>query len=291
MPQRLSEKWATRIGGRLTAPVVAESLVFVASADEHTLYALDSGSGAVRWAYTAGARIDSPPTIDGGLALFGCRDGWLYCLRADDGTLAWRFRVAPADRMVGADGQLESAWPVSGSVLVRDGVVYTVAGRNSFLDGGLTVCGVDCVTGRLRYHRSIQGPWPGPEVGKSRQTPNPGFTMPGTSSDVLVADGDAIYLRELRLDATLSTAEDLQPNFYKDPGGEGEGGGGEVKYWDNLPHAEKHAVMDDPAFLYRGFFNHFPGRRLYTTTGLLDGDWHRRMYWAYGQERVIWHSR
>jgi hypothetical protein len=41
--------------------------------------------------------------------------------------------------------------------------------------------------------------------------------------------------------------------------------------------------MDDPAFLHRGFFNHFSGRRLYTTTGMLDGDWHRRMYWAYGQ--------
>jgi len=172
---------------------------------------------------------------------------------------------------------------VSGSVLVRNGVVYAVSGRNSFLDGGLTVCGVDRVTGGLRYHRSIQGPWPGPEIGTSRQTSNPGFTMPGTSSDVLVADADGIYLRELRLDAALSAAQDVQPNFYQDPGGEGEGGGGDVKFWDNLPHAEKHAVMDDPAFLHRGFFHHFPGRRLYTTTGLLDGDWHRRMYWAYGQ--------
>lgn len=283
LPQRLSEKWATRAGGRLTAPVVAERLAFVAAVDQHTLYALDVDNGAVRWVYTAGARIDSPPTVDGGAVLFGCRDGWLYCLRADNGTLAWRFRVALADRMVGADGQLESAWPVSGSVLIRDSVVYAVAGRNSFLDGGLTVCGVDRVTGKLRYHRLIQGPWPGPEIGTSRQTPNPGFTMPGTSSDVLVADADGIYLRELRLDAALSTAQDVQPNFYKDPGGEGEGGGGDVKFWDNLPHAERHAVMDDPAFLHRGFFNHFPGRRLYTTTGLLDGDWHRRMYWAYGQ--------
>ncbi|MCL4207016.1 MAG: PQQ-binding-like beta-propeller repeat protein [Pirellulaceae bacterium] len=283
LPDRLSEKWATPLDGPLTAPVVAQGAVFVAASDRHTLYALDAESGRVRWTFTAGARIDSPPTIERGLAVLGCRDGYVYCLRAEDGVLAWRFRAAPADRLVGAHGQLESAWPVSGSVLVKDGVVYAVAGRNSFLDGGLTLCGLDLATGRLRYERSIQGPWPGPETGTSRETPNPGFTMPGTSSDVLAADGDALYLRELRMDASLGEMEDQQPNFYRDPGGEGEGGGGDVKYWDNLPHAERHAVMDDPAFLHRGFFNHFPGRRLYTTTGMLDGDWHRRMYWAYGQ--------
>ena len=32
--------------------------------------------------------------------------------------------------------QLESVWPVSGSVLIKDGVIFLVAGRSMFLDGG-----------------------------------------------------------------------------------------------------------------------------------------------------------
>ena len=80
--------------------------------------------------------VDSPPTIypaDGQpLCLFGCRDGWVYCLRADDGELVWRFQAAPALRHIVSYGQLESAWPISGAVLVLDDKVYATAGRSSF---------------------------------------------------------------------------------------------------------------------------------------------------------------
>ena len=38
-----------------------------------------------------------------------------------------------------------------------------------------------------------------------------------------------------------------------------------------------------PDWFHRSFFQNFPGRRLYCTTGLLDPSWHRRMYWSYGQ--------
>jgi hypothetical protein len=45
--------------------------------------------------------------------------------------------------------QLESAWPVHGSVLVHDGVVYCTAGRSLFLDGGIRFLKLDAMTGRL----------------------------------------------------------------------------------------------------------------------------------------------
>jgi hypothetical protein len=63
--------------------------------------------------------------------------------------LAWRFRGAPLDRRLMAWEQLESAWPVHGSVLVHDGVVYCTAGRSLFLDGGIRFLKLDAMTGRL----------------------------------------------------------------------------------------------------------------------------------------------
>lgn len=57
--------------------------------------------------------------------------------RAVDGELAWRYRAAPIDRRTMAYEQLESLWPVHGSVLVHNSQVFAVAGRSNFLDGGL----------------------------------------------------------------------------------------------------------------------------------------------------------
>jgi len=71
-----------------------------------------------------------------------------------DGALAWRYRAAPRDRRMGARGRLESVWPVSGAVLVLDGVVYASAGRSPYLDGGIFLVGLDARTG----HAAVQGP-------------------------------------------------------------------------------------------------------------------------------------
>jgi len=67
----------------------------------------------------ADGRIDSPPTCYQGLLLFGCRGGWVYAIRAKDGVLAWKFNDLPEKRLISADGQLESAWPVCGSVMAE----------------------------------------------------------------------------------------------------------------------------------------------------------------------------
>ena len=120
----LKQAWKTGLGGRLSAPVIAGGKLLIASIDTHTVHALDADSGEPAWSYTAGGRVDSPPTVDGGRVLFGSADGYVYCLRLSDGALAWRFRAAPEERRMTSFEQVESVWPVHGSVLVRDGVVY-----------------------------------------------------------------------------------------------------------------------------------------------------------------------
>ena len=56
--------------------------------------------------------------------MFGSRDGYVYCLDAAKGELAWRFRAAPTDMRISAFGQVESAWPAFGSLIVQDDKVY-----------------------------------------------------------------------------------------------------------------------------------------------------------------------
>jgi hypothetical protein len=113
----------------ISAPVVAHGKVFVALIDKHQVVALDAARGDAVWRYTANARLDSPPTIHKGLCLFGCRDGWVYALRAADGQLAWRRRIAPLDQRILVYGQLESRWPVIGSVLLDGNRACATAGH------------------------------------------------------------------------------------------------------------------------------------------------------------------
>jgi outer membrane protein assembly factor BamB len=147
---KLATKWTTKLGGRLTAPVIADGTVYVAQTDQHRLVALRQSDGEQLWSYTIGARIDSPPTIHRGRIVFGGADGWVYCL-TNDGQLAWRYRAAPQDRRIMAFEQLESLWPVHGSVLARGDTIYCVAGRSIFLDGGLRMLGLDLETGKKQF--------------------------------------------------------------------------------------------------------------------------------------------
>lgn len=145
----LEAEWDLKNGGRMTSPVVADGLAFVAATDNHRLAAFDAQTGILAWEYTAGGRIDCPPTIHQGRCVFGSRDGWIYCLRASTGALIWKFRAAPDPRRIVAYGQLESPWPIVGGVLVDESLAYFVAGRHEGSDGGVFVHAVDLATGSL----------------------------------------------------------------------------------------------------------------------------------------------
>jgi len=207
VPKNLARKWSSRPGGKLTSPVVAEGMVFVADVDTHTVHAVDAGDGKHRWSYTAGGRVDSPPTIFQGLALFGSADGYVYCLRASDGDLAWRFRAAPEDRRIVAYGQLESVWPVPGNVLVLEEIVtgsasravaYAVAGRSSYVDGGIYLYRLDARTGKKLSQTRINSR--DPQTDLPPQKTARGVNMPGALPDVLSSDGRFVYMRHTRFD-------------------------------------------------------------------------------------------
>ncbi len=199
VPAELKEVWEAELGGKLSAPVVAGGRVYVAAVDRHTVHALDAASGKPVWSLTAGGRVDSPPTVWQGRVLFGCSDGYVYCLRASDGELAWRFRAAPMDRRHVAFNQVESVWPVHGSVLVEDGVVWCAAGRSMYVDGGLRLLRLDAATGKKLGERVFDDR--DPESGNNLQVRLRGLNMPVALADILVSDGNFVYMKSQRFDA------------------------------------------------------------------------------------------
>ncbi len=209
--------------------------IWIASRDTHTLYALDAETGKQRWSFIAGGRIDSPPTIHNGAVLLGSADGWVYCLRASDGQLAWRFRAAPHERLIGSFGQIESTWPVHGSVLVLDGLAYVSAGRSTYLDGGIFLYALDPKTGRVVHQHQELGPYEDHARGHGHS-----YWSEGARNDVLVSDGEFIYIMQLRFDRKLKPS---------------------------LPKTI--SLLGDRR----------AGRHVFSTAGFLDDEWYNRTFW------------
>jgi outer membrane protein assembly factor BamB len=243
VPAGLKQTWATSIGGKLSAMTAADGKLFVASVNAHTVHALDAGSGKKLWSFTTGGRVDSPPTLWQGRVLFGSADGCVYCLRSSDGALVWKFRAAPDDMRLMAQEQIESVWPVSGSVLVREGVVYCVAGRAMWLDGGLRLLRLDAATGKLISESVLDDKFPGTQdsLQKDVKWPN----LPVALPDILSCDGKFIYMRSQPFDFEGKRPEVITPRDYK---------------------------------LQRGETAH-----LFSATGFLDDSWWHRTYWMWGR--------
>jgi outer membrane protein assembly factor BamB len=241
----LTRAWRADIGGRLSSMTAARGRIFCASIDRHTLYALDAASGQKLWEFTGGARVDSPPTAYRNTVIFGGRDGAVYCVRARDGELVWRFRAAPAEQLLMCYEQLESVWPIHGSVLVLNDCVYFVAGRSMFLDGGLRFYRLDAGTGRLLSVTVMDEK--DPESGRHLQNLQAGWcglTMPVALPDILSSDGKRIYMRSQPFNLNgkrLRIAPDLDA---------------------------AHQARD--------------GTHLFSPVGFLDDTWMHRTYWLLG---------
>jgi hypothetical protein len=179
--------------------------------DDHRVTAVDSDSGERLWDFTAGARVDSPPTAYGDNAIFGCRDGYVYNIRTSDGALNWRFQAARAQRHIVASGQLESASPVCGSVLIQDGVAYVAAGRSSYMDGGIELYRLKPGTGEVISTTTIYSP--DPETGKQPKQYGPN-AMPGVRWDILTGDDQYIYLRDMILDKNGVSQPSGNPHLF-----------------------------------------------------------------------------
>ncbi len=253
VPTDLATAWQAKLGGRLSSPVVADGRLLVAQIDAHQIHALDAASGESLWSFTAGGRVDSPPTIWQGRVLFGSRDGYVYCLRADDGRLIWRFRAAPADLRMGAFGQIESVWPVHGAVLIREtengrAELWCVAGRSMFLDGGLRLLRLNPVTGAKIDERILDDRVP--ESDDNLQVALSGLNMPVALPDVLVDDGQYVYMKSQQFDSQGNRI-DIE-----------------------VPNRREREQQGETAHLF-------------CPTGLLDDVWWHRSYWVYGR---VWKS-
>lgn len=244
----LDESWELDLGGPLSTLTVANGRAYVAQIDAHTLHALNAETGEKNWHFTASARIDSPPTLWKGRVLFGSKDGHVYCLRETDGELIWRFQAAPSNLRHFAFEQLESVWPVHGSVLVEDDLVSFVSGRSCFLDGGLWFYRLNARTGEIIVKQNYDDR--DPETGGDLQDRHKTLQMPVALNDILSSDGEWTYLRTQKIDKDGKRV-DVGP------------------------------VSGD--FAKQGGAHKGPGQHLFAPMGFLDDSYFHRSYWVYGK--------
>jgi hypothetical protein len=126
-------------------------------------------------------------------------------------------------------------------VLVRDGIAYAGAGRSTYLDGGIRVWGLDPVSGRIIHKATLSGPFPD---GGETAPRDVSFFIRGANSDVLVSEGNAIYMRQKRLTPDLK------------------------EEWPELLSIKGECDV---------------GLHVFSTAGLLDGSWYNRTFWMYAK--------
>ena len=241
-PAELAPAWSVDLGGRLGSLTAAAGMVFVPAIDRHTVHALDAANGTTRWTFTAESRVDSPPTYAQGRVLFGASDGCVYCLRAVDGAILWRLRAAPREQQLLCREQLESSWPVHGSVLVRGGAAYFIAGRSAFVDGGMMFYRVNVATGETEITAPINDRHP--DTGGSLQDVVKGLNMPVARADIFSCDEKRLYMRSQMFDFDGKRTQIGAESKRKSP-------------------------MRDAAHLF-------------APTGFLDDAWFHRSYWIFG---------
>jgi outer membrane protein assembly factor BamB len=244
----LSEAWDIPIGGQLSALTVADGKAFVAQVDTGTIYALDLKNGKPLWHFITGSRVDSPPTYWKGRILFGSHDGSVYALRTSDGALVWRYRAYNGQQMFAFE-QVESVWPVPGSVLVENDKVSFLTGRSVFLDGGLHFFTLDAKTGQKLIEQTYDRV--DPETGGDFQTRLKNLQMPVGLNDILVSDGKWTYLRSQKIKKEDGTRVDIGP----------------VSGNERVQGAAQQGE----------------GRHLFSPIGFLDEAQFHRSYWVYGK--------
>ncbi len=215
----LEEKWLRNVGSSITPPIVAGGKVFCVDQPAHSVAALRASDGRPEWRFVARGPIDSPPAFSQGRLVFGARSGDVYCLDADSGKLAWRFQAAPTEAQIVSEEQLESLWPVHGSVLVQDDRVYFAAGRSSFLDGGILLYALDLKTGRQLASRKFSSR--DPQTGEQPKdlVRSFGYDAPRVAlPDILTLEDGDLFMRHLRFDADLESLPLGKKHLYSSAG-------------------------------------------------------------------------
>ncbi|RMG04181.1 MAG: hypothetical protein D6741_01360 [Planctomycetota bacterium] len=138
----------------LTPPVCVEDRIFVADRDGR-VRCLNARTGDVAWTAWIGGPVFYPPTIADGRAVIGGGDGYVWCFDATSGAPLWRFRTGPALRRILVYDRLQSTWPATAPVVVKDGVVYCAAGMHDF--DGTHVYALDLESGEPLWENHTAG--------------------------------------------------------------------------------------------------------------------------------------
>jgi hypothetical protein len=96
--------------------------------------------------------------------------------------------------------QVESVWPVHGSVLVQDDVLWFCAGRSSFLDGGLLVYRLDPRSGKVLSTTTIDSLGEKDVQPPITPTMFARLDMEGAKNDVLSCHGSNVFMRHWAFD-------------------------------------------------------------------------------------------
>jgi outer membrane protein assembly factor BamB len=155
-PGPIAAEWTKqwRAGERETTAVRAGEIDLVAVVHQHRLEARKGDS--VLWSVMADARISSPPVVVGSWVVFGSHDGYVYGVSLLDGSVHWKFLLAPAQRRIVVNGQLESCWPVYGVARFNRTEIIASAGTHVELAGGVSVASLDAETGFPHWTKHLQ---------------------------------------------------------------------------------------------------------------------------------------
>ncbi len=251
IPGKLKEMWNIKLPAKASQVVASWNRLYVAVSDKHLVKALNPADGSELWSFTAGGKIDSSPVVYGeGRVLFGCADGYIYALHPDTGELVWKYLAAPADLRHFAFGQLESVWPVPSAVLIRkndkgEDVLWAVAGKDMFVDGGMRLVQLNPVTGELIRDAVLDEKNPEKE-GENLQMSMTTLNMPVAMNDILVANENSVYMKSQKFNLKGEREHLYVPN--------------------GKPNDQKGEDV-----------------HLFTPTGMLDDNWWHRSYWVYGK--------
>lgn len=177
---------------------------------------------------------------------------------------------------------------------MKDGVAYCTAGRSTYLDGGIRVFGLDPATGKV-MHETCLDTWSRTRIDAENKPFIPGYHIEGALSDVLVSEGDYIYLGQYKLDRKL--AQQKVPYIMSDPDNKvvamdlmnqpfTEGMESQAKYekvqhdWQWRVHKQ---MMEDYNKKYGGtsMGDRKMGLHVSSTSGFLDDSWFNRTFWMY----------